>query len=213
MSTPRENSVKQLSELYTVVIGIALSLGIYGVYNESPDSIPVNLGYLWNFFTFLILIVPFYHGAVRHLFATYVEKGGSTRVKEGALLIDFFLLFMEGCLFVIMAASVTKTVMFAWVIVGMLILDSIWGVLAWIASLTGAHSQNAEKVWAFLNVICAGILTVGLIFLSDQEPIKPIQFQIALFVVIGIRTLIDYVKAWNFYFPGKEEKAAVAAKK
>jgi hypothetical protein len=53
---------------------------------------------LINLCTFLIIIVPFYHGAVRHLFATYIEDGGSKRIKNGALLADFFLLFVEGYL-------------------------------------------------------------------------------------------------------------------
>src|SRR5262245_24966570 len=97
MSEASKNSVSQLAELYTVVIGIALSISIYNTIDSSRVAIPLNLDYLPNLLTMLVLIIPFYHGAVRHLFATYVENGGSTRIKSGALLADFVLLFLEGC--------------------------------------------------------------------------------------------------------------------
>lgn len=203
MSTARENSVKQLSELYNVVIGIALSLAIYNTIDKTAAPIPLKFDTLPNFFTVLVLIVPFYHGAVRHLFATYVEKGGSTRIKSGALLADFFLLFIEGCVFVIMASVVSSTITLGWVIVGLLVLDSVWGFLAWLA-FTGAQAQFAERKWALINVITAAFLTLGLIFLGDRVQDIPTGFQFALLIVASIRTLSDYVFTWDFYFPSDE---------
>ena len=70
--TPRENSVKQLSELYNVVTGVALSLAITKVIDPSSTGIPIKLDLLFNFLSFLIIIIPFHQGAVRHLYATYV---------------------------------------------------------------------------------------------------------------------------------------------
>jgi hypothetical protein len=55
------------------------------------------------FFVLMILVIPFFHGAVRHLFATYVEDGESSQIKHWAILIDYYLLFAEGGVFVALA--------------------------------------------------------------------------------------------------------------
>jgi len=126
MAGARHNSVTALSELYTVVIGVALSIAIANSLDASAHPVPLKLMTIINVFTFIVLIIPFYHGAVRHLFATYVEQGGSETIKNGALLADFFLLFFEGCLFVLMASVLNDTVAFGWVLVALLMLDSVW---------------------------------------------------------------------------------------
>jgi hypothetical protein len=100
LSVQRENSVKQLCELYNVVVGLALATAIYKVIDENAVYLPISRAHVWTFLVFIITVVPFYHGAVRHLYATYVEHGGSKRIKNGALLIDYALLFAEGGVFV-----------------------------------------------------------------------------------------------------------------
>jgi hypothetical protein len=192
--------VRQLSDLYTVVIGVALTIAAEttlhtsNFLNLSASSSTINL------FTFLIIIVPFYHGAVRHLFATYIEGGGSKRIKNGALLADFFLLFVEGCLFVMMAWSLPDSKMFAWVIVAVLILDSVWGFLAWLA-ITGAQAQYAERTWALLNATTAAILAAILIYAKDAFVKELPWLQFGILGIIGLRTTLDYILGWNFYFP------------
>src|SRR6476660_5489569 len=73
MSEARKNSVSQLAELYNVVIGIALSLAIYNTIDTAAPLIPIHLDYVTNLATVLVLIIPFYHGAIRHLFASHVD--------------------------------------------------------------------------------------------------------------------------------------------
>lgn len=199
----RENSVKQLSELYNVVIGVALSLAIYNTTDTTAQFIPIKIDTIVNFLTFLVLILPLYHGAVRHLFATYVEDGGSSRIKAGALLADFFLLFIEGCLFVMMATAIANTSTLAWIIVTLLVLDSLWGFLAWIA-FTGAQSQFSEKKWAVINIITASILVIGVFFSNNLISNNAYKAHFSLFIVIWLRTIIDYMLTWDFYFPPKQ---------
>jgi hypothetical protein len=200
MSEARKNSVSQLAELYTVVIGIALSISIYNTIDAEAASIPLNLNYLPNLLTVLTLIIPFYHGAVRHLFATYVESGGSTRIKSGALLADFVLLFLEGCLFVMIASLIGATVKMAWAMVALLLLDSMWGFLAWLA-FTGAQAQYAERKWAIINVFAAVFLIVLLIFAEGVFQSNATGAQFGLLAVLGLRTVVDYSWCWKFYFP------------
>ena len=205
---PRANSVSQLSELYNVVIGIALSVAIFRVFtdgNQGLASLNELTSRVPNLLIFLLLVIPFYHGAVRHLFATYVEGGGSSRIKNGALLADFVLLFVEGCLFVVMALSVTDIQVLVWVVVALLVLDSVWGFLAWLA-FTGAQSQYAERTWAIINTVCAACLVTMMMvfnkFASDPE--NAIRLSVVVAIFVFLRTVVDYSKTWKFYFPDGE---------
>lgn len=200
MNEARKNSVGQLAELYNVVIGIALTIAIYNTIDKTSAPIPLHLDYVANLISVLVLVIPFYHGAMRHLFATYVEGGGSTRIKSGALLADFVLLFLEGCLFVLMAALVSETTKMASVIVFLLVLDSIWGFLAWLA-FTGAQSQYAERKWALINVSAATLLIIILIFAGGVFQTNKLGAQLGLLAILSLRTIIDYWLCWAFYFP------------
>jgi hypothetical protein len=200
MAGARQNSVKQLSELYTVVIGVALSIAISNSLDASAHPVPFKLMTMLNVLTFILIIVPFYHGAVRHLFATYVERGGSKRIKNGALLADFFLLFFEGCLFVMMASVLNDTMTFGWVLVALLVLDSVWGFLAWLA-FTGAQAQYAERIWSLMNVITAVLLALILIFFDPTFISRPLLSEVGIFAIIALRTIVDYTLCWSFYFP------------
>ena len=200
MSEARKNSVSQLAELYNVVIGIALSISIYNVIDAKAWPIPLHLDFATNLASVLVLVIPFYHGAMRHLFATYVEDGGSTRIKDGALLVDFVLLFLESCLFVMIAALIASTVKMAWVVVVLLVVDSIWGLLAKLA-FTGAQAQLAEQKWALINAAAVIVLILILIFGDGAFKGNPMGAEFGLLAILVGRTIADYWFSWDFYFP------------
>lgn len=91
----RANSVKQLCDLYNIVIGVALSIAIYGIIDTTKTPIPFKTNNSFSFLVFIIIIIPFYHGAVRHLYITYVEEGSSARIKSYALFLDYIILFLK----------------------------------------------------------------------------------------------------------------------
>ena len=200
--TPQENSVKQLSELYNVVVGVALTLWITKVIDPNAPDIPINWSVLLTFLSFLVIIIPFHQGAVRHLYVTYVEAGGSTRIKRGALALDFLLLFFQACLFVAMGVLIQKPALFLNVLIGLLAVDCIWGLLAYLA-FTGAQAQLAEKKWALINLV-AGVLLFALAKLGP--PLLggwgDVMNQL-VFVICLIRTIADYITSWDFYYPPK----------
>jgi len=202
----RKNSVEQLARLYSVVIGIALTLAMRSSLTINASWPLVRLDCALNLASFLVLVIPFYHGAMRHLYATYVESGGSSRVKNGALFVDFILLFLEGCAFVVMSSVVGDVSKFAWVVVFVLVLDSVWGILASLA-FTGAQAQNSERIWALINVVASVILICMLVFASDKFDSNLIQAQFVLLSVLSLRTIVDYVFCWKFYFPPIAENA------
>ena len=73
MEKPQDNSVKNLEHLYTTVVAVALSLAIYQLIDTTGGKIQFRLELVWCFLTFLVTLIPFYHGALRHLDITYIE--------------------------------------------------------------------------------------------------------------------------------------------
>jgi hypothetical protein len=156
-------------------------------------------------FPYLVIIIPFHQGAVRHLYATYVEAGGSTRIKQGALAFDFLLLFFQACLFVAMSLLIDKTELFVNILIGLLVVDCVWGLLAYLA-FTGAQAQLAEKKWALINLFAV----VALFLIAKFGP--PLlggwndTMQQIICMVCMFRTIIDYITSWSFYYPQKEDQ-------
>jgi hypothetical protein len=66
--------------------------------------------------------------------------------------------------------------------------------LAWVA-FTSDHAEYPERTWAFINVPTATILALIIVFA------KPSFVPLATFLVVGVRTTLDYALCWDFYFP------------
>jgi hypothetical protein len=200
LAEARKHSVEQLARLYTVVIGIALTLAMRTSITPDQSWPLLRPDCITNLGSFLVLVIPFYHGATRHLFATYIEGGGSSRIKSGALFLDFILLFLEGCAFVVMSSVVADVSKLAWIVALLLFLDSVWGFLAWLA-FTGAQAQYSERIWALINV-CAGVALVAVLLLAPEKfSANGVPGQFVLFAGLSLRTILDYTFCWKFYFP------------
>jgi hypothetical protein len=91
-------------------------------------------------------------------------------------------------------------VAFGWVLVALLILDSVWGFLAWLA-FASAEAQYAERLWSFINVITAVLLALILIFFDLTFISRPLLSEVRVFAIIALRTIVDYALCWSFYFP------------
>jgi hypothetical protein len=74
---------------------------------------------------FLATIIPFYHGAMRHLDYTYVERD-AREVREGSLLVDFIFLFVQACLFFVFAQTLGNTHAAALALLVVLAMDLLW---------------------------------------------------------------------------------------
>jgi hypothetical protein len=198
--SPRENSVKQLCEFYNVVTGVALAYAITKLIDASAQYIPLKTGHIFLFLAFVATIIPFHQGAVRHLYATYVEHGGSSRIKNGALALDFIILFAEACLFVALAALIENGPAFANAMMVLLIVDCIWGFLSHLA-FTGAQAQNAERKWSIINVVATAVVFVLIVFVPPILGSWGVEAEQCLFAVCLARSIADYVWAWSFYYP------------
>lgn len=197
MGSQAEDSVRNLQELYTVAVGAALTLAVVRFVPETGtpqwNALPVLVGYV-------VTLVPFYHGAMRHLDTTYREKRVEA-VREGALLGDFFLLFIEACFFLALASVITNTRQAAWTFLGLIALDGLWGIAAhWVFSRR--RRAWAEIRWSVLNIFTA--LVVGT-FIASFGWVKwlalPWRAEIVFAAICFGRTIADYSLSWRFYFP------------
>lgn len=199
---PRENSVRNLQTLYSIVIGLGLLQSIRTFVGDPVGQI--DIGVLPFFLSYLFILIPFYHGALRHLDATYIE-GSAKGIKAGALMADFLLLFIEAILFLALSMLLTASVLFSWVIVSLFFLDAVWGFLVHLAFSDRADNLkkkwSPESEWARLNIITSAVLAIYVIFHPLLEHPSIPYFGIGLAFICFVRTVIDYMMTWDFYFP------------
>lgn len=196
-----ENSVRSLSELYTVVIGVALSLAVVRLIDGNAGLTATRIASLLLFLAFIATLFPFYHGAMRHLDDAYTENENEN-IKDGALVFDFILLFVHGLVFVLLAQLFSKPNQFAWVLISLLSVDVCWGFFAHFAA-SSATGLSGELKWSLINLVFVGFwvwyLVAHGIYLGDVQRAAPLA--ILILVTCVIRSMVDYLCCIRFYFP------------
>ena len=199
------STVKNLQELYTVAVGIALAWGIEqlagkGGGGQAAAQEVINWGALPAFVAFLVTLVPFYHGALRHLEHTYVEDRGLD-VRKGSLLADFFLLFLEGCLFVLAAKFVADPRTLGLILSTLLVFDALWGLAVYLL-FTKGRRRWAELRWVQINIVAGPLLAVAVFGIAPtRSPATDLTVAVTIAVIAALRTVVDYWLSWGFYFP------------
>jgi hypothetical protein len=201
MANRVERSIDNLQRLYTIVVGLALTeavtryvLGpVSGVASRLPTSL-YNPEYLPAMIAFLVTLVPFYHGAIRYLDETYVTGRGTP--KTFALLIDFWVLFIEALIFFWMALAINNWRVFFGVFMLLLVLD-----IAWIA-VVYFYSETFTDIWHWGVINFATFIVTGVVLktplLDDADKLP------GLAVVAVLRSFLDYLWNWRFFHPGPE---------
>ena len=194
----RENSVKHLGNFYTVIVGLALTTAIYNLVDANGQVRPFNGVTLLLCVAFVATLLPFYHGAMRHLDKTYLEVDEHAAPKPGALMADFIILFLEGCIFIVLGTKVAHPVAFTFLFTSLLLLDSVW---AFFAHLLSPAPRKQELTWAGINFVTVLVLggfiySRGLID-SLSAPVPPSTIGIVLCVIALARTVIDYWFSWK----------------
>jgi len=198
MDGPQASSVRNLASLYSVVIGLSLSIGMYNLVDASKSPIPIKVELVPFFGAYFATLLPFYHGALRHLDARYVESGAA---DPHALLGDFIVLFVESCVFFALALLLPSPSFFTCALITLLIVDAVWGFVARLI-FTPA---KPETHWALINICTAVLLIILLAVMDGLPPRIPDQANTALgYVVLAVavlRTVVDYKVTSSFYFP------------
>lgn len=196
-----ENSIRSLVTLYTVVVGAALSVAVTGVIDTTNGLRAATPTSICLFIAFIATLFPFVHGAVRHLDDAYLEDP-EAQIKDGALVVDFVLLFFHALAFLVLSLLLKKPNHFAWGLVVVLSIDVVWGFFAHFAA-SSQKVGSAEFKWAVINLIVVAIGVTSLIateiYLDDLA--EPIKLAVATMFIAILRSVADYVSCRTFYFP------------
>jgi hypothetical protein len=207
MNGPAERVVRNFEQLYSVAIVLALGRAIENIVRDSnaPGSI-LAPGSLPAFVALFVTLVPFYHGAMRHLDRTYVQERAEN-VRTGTLLVDFLLLFVEGALFFVIAELLPDASAAAWGIVVLLLLDAVWGTAVF-AVFYRRRQWRAEMRWVALNLLFAPTLALFLVLAPDRpSAVLDLPVATALVLIALARSALDYATSWDFYFPSMTTSA------
>jgi hypothetical protein len=193
--TPQAVSVRHLQGLYSVVVAIALTLAVErllpGSGNKTIRSHSVPL-----FLALLVTVVPFYHGTLRHLDDIYIEKQGRG-YRDGAVLLDFFALFIEGCLLLGLGALIAQPAPFGWVLLSLLLFDIAWALFTR-AVLATSQAPETPLNWLRVNAVAAILLTVYLT-VTQLAGVGSPALETGIFVIAFLRSGADYLTSWRYY--------------
>jgi hypothetical protein len=95
--------------------------------------------------------------------------------------------------------------LFAWGLAVLLLLDSFWGFMAHLAFADRKENHRGkwspEAKWATLNVTTSTLLVIYIIFGRLLDEISPHYFGLGIAFICFLRTILDYIMTWDFYFP------------
>lgn len=206
-----ERSVESLDRLFSVVVGLAITLAVqrtlfdssqhlYTWYDGAKHTYPLLSAMgapMPAMLAFVATIVPFYQGMGRHLNHTYVESQVS-RAKEGFLVLDFFVFFLESCILLALASLISDGIAFFVCLALLLGFDAVWGLVA-----HGIHYGSGSPStlrWTVINAVAVAALL--LVSFGSVFPTMPGKLW-ALSVIALARTAWDYSWCWQLYFPEK----------
>src|SRR6266852_3569807 len=84
-------SVDTLKELYTVAVGVALVMSVETLAKETTGAPAFASDHFLLFLVFFVTLIPFYHGAFRHMDDVYIFAKEPHK-SPGLLLVDYLLL-------------------------------------------------------------------------------------------------------------------------
>jgi hypothetical protein len=202
MESARVSSMRHLQTLYTVVVGIALTVALEDITKTDGGQVPLikSMDPVLLLIALIVTMLPFYHGALRHLDATYIERD-ARHLRSFALLADFVILFVEGCLFLLIARQLGNPHWFAIGFAALLAVDIVWSIVAHF-EFTHPVADKAEWKWAQNNT--AALLVLGCYLTAGKLMTGSWVGHWLAGGVLAIslaRTIVDYARSWRFYYP------------
>mgnify|MGYP001069776984 CR=1 FL=1 len=192
---PSPNTATILSFLYSTIVALALTTGLRnllaptGQISRSFTEIPLSEFLL--FCTFIVVVIPFYHGAVWALVRSYKQDVAAR--KGGLMVITFAAMLLEASLFYAMGTSIGSLHNFVFYFGGLMLLDSTWVAFAHAA---GATNREAPRIWAPINLSTLVFLVIYWNFMDLS-----LARHALLFVAAAVRTVFDYYLTRGYYLP------------
>lgn len=206
--TRRRFEPEALQGLYTVTVGLSLTIGVERLFPGELHG-TLEAGAVSTFIAFLATLLPFYHGALRHLDQTYIHLGDGRPPPRWLLFVDFLTLFLEACLLISMGATVEQPGTFLVLLLILLLLDIIWLQIPRFAG--SAVDDKPEWGWTVVNLpaLAVGVLLFVAAGRSALVSSDVLPFLVALFAMM--RTIFDYFWNWKWYFPEPDHLSGSSA--
>jgi hypothetical protein len=189
-----ERSIDSLQRIYSVIVALAIGEGMKRLFLKvGSGDLEIHYDHFPEFIAFIFTAVPFIHGMNRHLDHTLATSRQEN--KPGRLvflLIDFMFFLLESCVLFLLATSVTSSIFFFQLLMGLLVVDALWSFLTW------PITKTVVWQWLTINIVMV-ILSMVLIYWVTfiALDVKPL----ILMVIAILRTVFDYRLAWDYYFP------------
>jgi hypothetical protein len=233
----QEDVSRRLMDLYAVGTGLALAIGVERMvrFTDESDAL-IRRDSLPLFAALLATLVPFYHGALRHLHKRWIESHGLT---PASMMVDFVMLFLGVGVMFAMGYVLTQPWTFAVALLTLLALDCLWAITfdylvdrptrgaptrAWPAMLlTSAWgflrdvvrgnrpADQPELNWLWLNAWSLALAVPALAAVSASGVrADSVGFSSVVMLFALARTLMDYWVNADFYFPVAAVRSAAS---
>jgi hypothetical protein len=212
----QQSSVRHLQALFAIVAGLALTEAVSELAREVDNALPTART-LMLMVAFLATIIPFFHGALRHLDDVYIVTPPSPNMSRYALLVDFILLFVESVMLLGMAHRLVDPPHFLAFLLFLMVIDIIWAIVTpplidckmTVRDVLKAvvprpkFSKDTEIAWAQNNIFFVPFAIAAWIFIDTIQPSFSIEALIVMVFAV-LRSFNDYRLSWSFYFPTPE---------
>jgi hypothetical protein len=200
-----ESTTSSLKGIIVIVAGLAITNSIITVLSKNGLHTISNLDFnsILLFSIFLINVIRFHHGNVRHLDTTYKEELGKANIthkpvgSSGKTALDFFVIFIQSILFAWMSFLLKEPTEFFGLFTLVLLIDILW-YLTVHGMAKDKESFQHQKRWTINNVL--SLLLLFVIFLIADK-IGIVWFTYASGIVAGGNAFVDFWISWSFYFP------------
>lgn len=203
-----ESTTSSLKSIIVIIAGLAITNAIITVLSKSGMQSIANLSIdsIFLFVIFLLNVIRFHHGNIRHLDTTYKKDLGKAHVthkpvgSSGKTALDFFVILIQSVIFAWMSFLLKIPLEFFGLFAVVIAIDILW-YLAIHGMVTDKKSFSHQKKWTINNVVSLFFLIA--LFLGVNK-IGTMAFIYASAIVAGGNALVDFWISWPFYFPKME---------
>jgi hypothetical protein len=209
----QESSVRHLQQLYTIVAGLALSDAVSTLFRGevAPGS---DWPVLCLIAAFVVTLIPFFHGAMRHLDDTYLLSESNGQQRNRLLAADFVILFVESVLLFMLAHWILDPQKFLFAAIALLAVDIAWAIVSHLLGDREEMTRQPGNVlqrmrhgefvllgWAGTNLVFIAVLLIYWAYRQWLGETQSNAMAISLLCILSLRSIVDYAISWHFYFP------------
>ena len=198
--TIQAETAGHLRTLYTIGAGISGAVAMDRIVTYGDDFIQPELvaTAVIMLVAFVATIVPFFHGAMRHMHSAWDKVLPS----PGLMMYDFVFLFSQTLIFVLIASLSQSPLWFTLALALLLAVDVAWLT----ARRAWGELGDTGWIWARVNVPFI-VLLLGTAHLLRDGTVSELGAAFVIAALAVIRTIVDYYFSREFYF-GTESAAA-----